>query len=318
LVVSSSALPLDVPALLGPNIRYRAPAEGHWERARLLAEVREADGLIALLVDRVDEDLLAAGPRLRIVANFAVGFDNVDVAAASARGVVVTNTPDVLTDATADFAFALLLAAARRLVEGDALVRSGHWTGWAPGQLLGAEVAGRTLGLVGLGRIGQAVARRARGFDMRILYSGPRAVAEAAALGAERVALEELLAQADFVSLHCPLTDDTRGLIDAAALAQMKPGAILVNTARGGCVDEGALAEALAGGRPGGAGLDVFAAEPLVHPDLVASPRVVLAPHAGSATTTARRRMGEICATAARAVLEGRRPDTAVNPEVFG
>jgi glyoxylate reductase len=318
LVVSSSALPLDVAALLGPEIRYRAPEQGHWDRARLLAEVPGADGLIALLVDPVDAELLAAAPGLRVVANFAVGFDNVEVAAASARGVVVTNTPDVLTDATADFAFALLLAAARRVVEGDALVRSGRWTGWAPGQLLGAEVAGRTLGLIGLGRIGQAVARRARGFDLRVLHTGPRPVAAAEALGAERVPLPALLAESDFVSLHCPLTDETRGLIDAAALAQMKPGAILVNTARGACVDEAALAAALGAGHLGGAGLDVFAAEPLVHPDVLASPRVVLAPHAGSATTTARRRMGEICATAVRAVLEGRRPDTVVNPEVFG
>lgn len=318
LVVSSSALPLDVPSILGPAVTYRAPARGHWARGRLLAEVRDADALIALLVDRVDEELLAAAPRLRAVANFAVGVDNIEVEAATARRVVVTNTPDVLTDATADFTFALLLAVARRVVEGDALVRSGQWQGWAPGQLLGAEVSGRALGLIGAGRIGRAVARRARGFGMRILYAGPRTVAAAEALGAERRALPALLAEADFVSLHCPLTAETRGLIDAEALARMKPGAILLNTARGACIDEAALAEALGAGRLGGAGLDVFAAEPRVHPGLLTCPRVVLAPHAGSATTTARRRMGEICASAARSVLEGGRPDTVVNPEVYG
>jgi glyoxylate reductase len=306
--VASAPLAVDVAALLGPGIVYQAPASGRLERAGLLHAVAGAHGLIALLTDRIDGELLeVAGPQLQVVANHAVGVDNVDVAACTRRGVVVTNTPDVLTEATADLTFALLLAAARRMVEGDALVRSGTWTGWAPTQHLGRDVAGATLGIVGMGRIGTAVARRAAGFSMPVIHSSRRA----------GVPFGELLAAADFVSLHCPLDADTRHLVDAAALARMKPTAILVNTARGGCVDEAALAEALAAGRIAGAGLDVFEAEPRVHPGLLASPKVVLAPHAGSATTSARSRMGEICATAVRAVLEGRRPPTVVNPEVY-
>ncbi|RMH37710.1 MAG: D-glycerate dehydrogenase [Deltaproteobacteria bacterium] len=287
-------------------------------RAELLAAVRDADALISLLVDRVDEELLAAAPRLRVVANCAVGYDNVDVAAATARGVAVTHTPDVLTDATADFTWALLLAVARRVVEGDALVRSGTWAGWEPGQLLGAPIAGRTLGIVGFGRIGRAVARRARGFDMAILYASPRpAGADAAALAARRVSLDELLAEADVVSLHCPLTDATRHLIDRRALAAMKSTALLVNTARGACVDEAALVDALEAGDIAGAALDVFEREPDVHPGLVASPKVVLAPHAGSATTAARAEMARLCAGAVRDVLSGRRPAHLLNPEAL-
>jgi glyoxylate reductase len=317
LVVSSSALPLDVGPLLGDRIRYRAPAAGRWDRARLREEAGAAAGLVTMLTDRVDDELLAAAPELKVVANFAVGFDNVDVEAATRRKVVVTNTPGVLTEATADFAFTLLLAAARRLVEGDRLVRSGAWEGWEPGQLCGAEVWGRTLGIVGLGRIGQAMARRGRGFGMRVLYAGPRPVPGADEVGARWVPFEELCAAADFVSLHCPLTDATRHLIDARALAAMKPTAVLVNTARGGCVDEAALAAALERGDIAAAGLDVFAKEPQVHPALRGNDRAVLAPHLGSATTTARRRMAEICATAVRSVLEGRRPETIVNPDAW-
>jgi glyoxylate reductase len=316
-VIASSALPVDIRPILGPGVDYREPAQGRLDRAALLRALDGAEGLIALLTDAVDEALLLAAPRLRVVANFAVGLDNVDVAAATRRGVAVTNTPDVLTDATADLAFALLLAAARHLVEGDRLVRSGRWTGWEPGQLLGAEVTGRTLGLIGLGRIGRAVARRAAGFSMRVLYSAPRPAAELPA-AAQHVPLDELLAEADFVSLHCPLTPATRGLIDAAALARMKPTAVLVNTARGACVDEAALAAALERGALAAAGLDVFAAEPAVHPGLLACERVVLAPHIGSATAVARRRMAEICARAVRAVLDRQRPETLVNPEVLG
>ena len=296
------------------------PPSGNMDPAALREALREAEALICLLSLPVDRALLAAAPRLRIVANFAVGIDNVDIAAATERGVLVTNTPDVLTEATADFAFALLLAAARRLPEGERLVRSGAWTGWAPGQLLGADVAGATLGIIGMGRIGQAMARRARGFSMTILYSASRPHLDAARLeaelGARQVDRAELLARSDFVSLHCPLTPQTRRVIDADALRAMKRGAILVNTARGGCVDEPALARALARGEIAGAGLDVFAEEPRVFPEILTSDRVVLAPHAGSATTTARRRMAEICANAVRAVLCGRRPPTLVNPEV--
>lgn len=307
------------------------PDAGTMPRDQLMEALAPARALISLVSVPVDEALLAAAPHLRIVANFGTGYDNVDTAAATRRRVVVTNTPDVLTEATADFAFALLLAAARRLGEGERLVRSGRWDGWAPGLLLGADVAGATLGIVGMGRIGRAMARRAQGFSMRVLYcngrgddenqarlDGPRADGTTPGeRGARPVSLDELLAESDFVSLHCPLTARTRHIIDRAAMARMKSGAILVNTARGGCVDEDALVDALNQGQLAGAGLDVFAEEPTVHPGLLRCERAVLAPHAGSATVTARRRMAEICARAVRTVLDGRVPETVVNPEVY-
>lgn len=317
-VVASAALPLEVAPILGSGVGYVEPPQGHLSRAELLAAVGGADGLICLLTDRIDGELLATAPRLRVVANFAVGYDNVDVAACTARGVAVTNTPDVLTEATADFAFALLLAAARRVAEGDALVRGGRWTGWEPGQHLGASVSGATLGIIGLGRIGRAVARRAAGFDMPVLALASGRNHADDPPGVDRVSLDQLLARADFVSLHCPLTDETHHIIDAGALLSMKPTAVLVNTARGPCVDEAALGAALAAGQLAGAGIDVFEHEPEVHPALLASPRAVLAPHAGSATYTARRRMGEICANAVRSALAGERPPTVINPEVYG
>jgi glyoxylate reductase len=319
-VVSTAALPFDISPILG-DVRLVAPESGDMTRAELLSAVAGAEGLITLLSVAVDQELMGAAPRLRVIANFAVGLDNVDVAAATRRGIAVTNTPDVLTEATADLAFGLLLCTARRLIEGDRLVRSGTWAGWAPGQLLGTDVAGATLGIIGMGRIGQAMARRARGFGMDILYTNPRPLAHAAVLerelGARAAGKDELFSRCDFVSLHCPLNPDTRHIINDRALAAMKPGAMLVNTARGGCVDEAALVRALDTGAIAGAGLDVFEGEPRVHPGLVASDRVALAPHIGSATTTARRRMAEICAHAVRAVLDGRQPPTLINPEVY-
>jgi glyoxylate reductase len=233
------------------------------------------------------------------------GVDNIDVDAASARGIAVANTPDVLTDATADFTLALLLACARRLREGEALVRSGQWTGWEPTQLLGLELRGATLAIVGAGRIGTAVARRAEAFGMRVVSVG------------RGDPLGPALAVADVISLHCPLTAATRGLIDAAALAAMKPGAILLNTARGGIVDEDALVDALERGHLAAAGLDVFAGEPTVSPRVRASERVVLAPHLGSATTATRSAMAELCVTAVREVLAGRAPANLVDPSMW-
>ncbi|HEY1694548.1 MAG TPA: D-glycerate dehydrogenase [Polyangiaceae bacterium] len=278
------------------------------------AIARELDGLVALLTDRVDAALLGRAPRLRVVANVAVGVDNVDLAACAARGVVVTNTPGVLTEATADLAFGLLLAAARRIAEGDRIVRSGAYAGWTPSFLLGARVHGATLGIVGLGRIGQAVARRARGFGMRVLYAQPARLGEPLerALGATHVPIDALFAQADFVSLHCPLTPDTHHLVDAQRLAAMKPGAVLVNTARGPCIDETALAEALARGPLGAAALDVFEDEPHVHPALLALDNVVLAPHVGSADRPTREAMARIAADNVLAVLAGDAPLTPV------
>jgi glyoxylate reductase len=309
-VVCTAALPVDLEALIGEPVRLVDPAD-------LPQAISGAEALICLLTHRIDAALLDRAPRLRVVANYAVGYDNVDVPAATARGVAVANTPDVLSEATADLAFALLLAAARRLGEGERLVRAGRWTGWEPGQLLGTDVWGRTLGIIGLGRIGQAMARRGRGFAMPIIYSQRNPASPEVAAGAEHVPLHDLLTRADVISVHCPLTPATRHLIDAAALARMRPTAILVNTARGPIVDEAALAAALAAGQIAGAGIDVFEREPEIHPGLLASERAVLAPHLGSATTTARRRMAELCARAVRSVLAGQRPDNLVNPSVW-
>ncbi|HEX7000902.1 MAG TPA: D-glycerate dehydrogenase [Trueperaceae bacterium] len=283
-------------------------------RVDLLSHAAGASALITLMSERVDDELLdAAGPQLKVVANYAVGYDNIDVPACHRRGVVAANTPGVLDDATADMAFALLLAVARRLCEGDALVRSGAWTGWQPEQLLGAHVTGATLGIVGLGRIGRAVARRARGFDMRVLYHNRRPDPEAAReLGASYAPLDELLQESDFVSLHAPLTDETRHLIGSRELALMKPAAVLVNTARGPVVDEAALVSALQDGSIAGAGLDVFEEEPAVHPGLPGLPNVVLAPHLGSATLETRTAMARLCSEAVLAVLAGREPANVI------
>jgi glyoxylate reductase len=272
--------------------------------------VRDVDGIVCLLSDRVDEALLdAAGPRLAVVANYAVGLDNVDLAACARRDVAVAHTPGVLTEATADQAWALLLAVARRVLEGHRMVASGSWHGWSPLQLLGTELHGRRFGVVGLGRIGRAAARRARGFGMEVVYHARSAKPEAEAeLPARRLPLDELLATSDVVSLHCPLTDATRHLIDAEALERMKPSAILVNTARGEVVDEAALVDALVRGVIAGAGLDVFEREPRIHPRLPALPNVVLAPHLGSATVATRDAMAVLVADAVIDVLAGRRP----------
>lgn len=288
------------------------PIEGpevKWPAERWRAEVADAAALICLLTDRIDAAVLEAAPRLRVVANYAVGVDNVDLAAAAARGVAVANTPDVLTEATADFTFALLLAVSRRLIEGEALVRADRWEGWVPDLLLGRAI--ETLGLVGYGRIGRAVARRARGFGMRVLVADTRGV-PAVEEGDTAVALDALWGAVDAVTLHCPLTPATRGLVDARAIARMKPGTYLVNTARGAVIDEDAVADALESGHLGGAALDVFVGEPRIHPRLRAAPRTVLAPHLGSATTTARVRMAELCLSAVRDVLDGRRPPNLV------
>jgi glyoxylate reductase len=265
------------------------------------------DAVVALLTDRIDASVLDASPRLRVVANVAVGVDNIDVTACRARNVVVSNTPDVLTEATADFTFGLMLAACRRITEGDRLVRSGGFTGWTPTMLLGARVHGATLGIVGLGRIGRAVARRARGFGMHVLYTQRTRLddALARAMGATFVDLDDLFARSDIVTLHCPLTPETRGLVDASRLARMKPGSVLVNTARGPCVDEAALAHALANGPLAAAALDVFADEPRVQPELLARDNVVLAPHIASAERATREAMARIAAENVIAVLAG-------------
>lgn len=283
-------------------------------RAELLRRVQSADALLCLLTERVDAALLAAAPRLRVVANLAVGYDNLDLDALAARGIVATHTPGVLTETTADLAFALLLAVARRLPEGERYVRSGQWTTWGPLLLLGQDVHGATLGIAGLGRIGAAVARRATGFGMTVLYTARSAHPEAeAATGARRVPFPELLAASDFVSVHLPLTPETRGLFDEAAFRRMRRTAYLVNTARGPIVDTMALYRALTEGWIAGAGLDVTDPEPLPadHP-LLTLPNCLVVPHIGSASVATRTRMAALAAENIRAVLEGRPPPTPV------
>jgi glyoxylate reductase len=266
----------------------------------------QADAVICMLSDRIDAGLLSHATRLKILANYAVGYNNIDLAAARAQGVVVTNTPDVLTDATADLTWALLFAVARRVIEGDRWIRIGTWPGWAPTQLLGADVSGKTLGVIGMGRIGQAVARRAEGFRMPVLYASPRPVTAPAGLTWSRRSLDDVIAQSDFLSLHVPLTETTRRLIGPRELALMKPTAFLVNTSRGAVIDEAALVSALTAGTITGAGLDVYEQEPAVHAGLTALPNVVLLPHLGSGTREARIRMGAICLDNIAAVLSSR------------
>ncbi len=290
-------------------------------REELLRHVAGCDGILTLLTDRVDAALLdAAGPQLRVVSNLAVGFDNVDVAECTSRGIPVGNTPGVLTETTADLAWALLMAVARRVVEGAAHVRSGRWRTWDPLLLLGPDVHGATLGIVGFGRIGQAVARRAGGFGMRVLYhSRTRAAPDIErSLGATFVSLDELLAESDFVTLHVNLTLETRSLINAAALARMRPTSILVNTARGPVVDTMALYEALRGGTIAAAALDVTDPEPLPadHP-LIGLANCLVVPHIASASWATRGKMAEMAAANLLAGVRGERLPTLVNPEVY-
>jgi glyoxylate reductase len=284
-------------------------------REELLRRVAGADAVVSLLTERIDAELLdAAGPQLKVVANVAVGYDNIDVPACTERGIVATNTPGVLTEATADIAFGLILSATRRLGEGERLIRSGQAWKWGMFFLLGSSLHGKTLGVVGMGGIGQATATRAKAFGMEIVYQSRSAIDPeiAAALGARRVDLEELLAISDIVSLHCPYGPATRHLIGAEQLAAMKDSAYLINTARGPIVDEAALASALREGLIAGAGLDVFENEPSVHPGLLELENVVLAPHLGSATVETRTAMAMLAAENVLAVLGGQRPPAPI------
>jgi glyoxylate reductase len=305
----SGPLPGDAVERLRAAFDVKVGEAGEGVRGAVFAACAgEIDALVALLTDRIDAALLARAPRLRVVGNVAVGVDNVDLEACRARGVAVTNTPGVLTEATADVAFGLLLAAARRIAEGDRLIRAGEFPAWSPTTLLGRPVHGASLGVVGMGRIGQAMARRARGFGMHVHYTQRTRLAPELerALGATYADMDALFATCDFVSLHCPLTDATRGLVSRERLARMKPGSILVNTARGACVDEAALADALARGPLAAAGLDVFEDEPRVHPALRAAPNAVLAPHIGSADGPTREAMARMAVENVIALLEGR------------
>lgn len=315
-VLATRVFPGRVPEALRASFELdEHQGEGPLSRAELLARAAGCDGLVLTFAERVDAELLdAAGDRLRCVATFSVGLDHVDVAAASERGVVVANTPGVLTLPTAELALALLLALVRRVAEGDRLLRDRERWAWTPSFMLGRGLAGLTLGCVGYGRIGRETARLAQAFGMRVVHTSRHGAGTPGWLP-----LDRLLATSDVVSLHCPLTPETRHLIDAAALARMKPTAVLLNTSRGPVVDEQGLVDALRAGRIAGAALDVFEREPEVHPGLLELDNVVLAPHLGSATAETREAMGMLCVEALRAVLlEGRAPANAVDPGALG
>lgn len=307
----AAALVSEVAELVQPNLEDRSP-----EKSELLAAVAGADAIFCLLTEPIDDEVLEAAGDCRLIANMAVGYNNIDVKAATRRGIGVTNTPGVLTEATADLTWALILGVARRVALGDVETRSGRFKGWGPLYFLGGDVTGRTLGLVGPGRIAEAVAERAVGFRMSLLYHGRRANPKLDALGARSVALDELLAQSDFVSLHTPLSPETRHMINDQALALMKPSAYLINTARGPVVDEAALVRALQTGRIAGAGLDVYEDEPRLAPGLTECPNAVLLPHLGSATFATRAAMARMAAENIVALARGARPPNLVNPEV--
>jgi glyoxylate reductase len=282
--------------------------------AALIERARGKHAIVSQLTDKLSREVISQlDPEVRVIANVAVGYDNIDIPAATERGILVTNTPGILSDTTADFAFALLMASARRVVEAHEFVHSGKWSRWGIDLMVGQDIHHRTLGIIGMGRIGQAVARRGLGFSMRILYAGTKALQTD--FPAEFVSMETLLRESDFVSLHVPLNDRTRHLIGEAELKTMKKTAILINTARGPVVDEAALAHALKNGIIAGAGIDVFEREPQVHPDLLQLRNVVLAPHIATASVATRTRMSMMAAENAVAVIEGRRPPNLLNPE---
>lgn len=299
------------------DAEYWADAERP-PREEVLRRVKDKEGLICLLTEKVNDELLRAAPKLRIAANVAVGFDNIDVGACTRRGVVATNTPGVLDETTADFAWTLLLAVARRLGEGEALARSGNWKGWNLDQLCGADVWGKTLGVVGFGRIGRAVARRASGFQMKVIYTDAVRAPEDAehSLNAEFRDMSSLLAESDFISLHVPLLPETRGLLDGPKFYRMKPTAFLINTSRGPVVDEAALVAALEGKKIAGAALDVYENEPFIHPGLK-RPNVVLAPHLASASLETRTKMAVMAVNNVVALFKGQRPANMLNPDIL-
>lgn len=318
-LVTRHVYPDAIDLLDGPlDVQYHDDDDG-LSPGELRAALADKHGVVCQLTDRLDAAAMDAAPELRVIANVAVGFDNIDVAAATERGVVVTNTPGVLTDTTADLAFTLLLATARRVTEAERFLREGRWHQWRIDLMCGHDVHHHTLGILGLGRIGRAVARRARGFDMRLLYHDAVRIApeEEQALGLAFVDRDTLLREADFVSLHLPLNQATHHYIGADELALMQPHAILVNTSRGPVVDEAALAAALADRHIAGAGLDVFEAEPEVHAGLLALDNVVLVPHIGSASVKTRTRMCTMAAENALAVLQDEAPPNPVNPQAL-
>ena len=289
------------------------------DRQAIISGVKDKHGLLPMLGDSINEEVLNCAPHLKMIANFGVGYNNIDVRAATARGIMVSNTPGVLTDATAELAFALILAVSRRIVEGDRMVREGRFKFWAPMLFLGREVTGKTLGIIGMGKIGKAVAIRARAFDMRILYHNRKRIdsKEEKTLRAEYVDLKTLLKESDFVSLNVPLTEETKHLIGKNELSLMKSTAFLINTSRGPVIDEKALVEALRTRKIGGAGLDVYENEPSLTPGLTELDNVILLPHVGSGTLETRIKIGTLAVENLIAGLEGRKPPNLVNPEVL-
>ena len=287
-------------------------------RDEVLRRVTDKEGLICLLTEKINDEFLRSAPKLRIASNVAVGYDNIDVDACTKRGVVVTNTPGVLDETTADFAWTLLMAVARRVAEGEALARSGNWKGWNLDQLCGADVWGKTLGIVGFGRIGRSVARRASGFQMKVIYTDAVRVSEEVekSLNAEFRDMNALLTEADFVSVHVPLLPETRGLFDAPKFFRMKPTAFLINTSRGPVIEEAALVSALENNKIAGAALDVFENEPFLHPGLK-RPNVVLTPHIASASIETRTKMAVMAANNIVALFKGQRPPNILNPDTF-
>jgi glyoxylate reductase len=319
-IVITGRLPEDIMVSLAKNYAVEANMEDKpFERQKLLQCIHDKDGLISMITDSVDAELLGTAAHLKIIAHFGVGYNNIDVKAATARGILVSNTPGVLTDATAELAFALILAISRRLVECDRITRKGHFQYWAPMLFLGREVSGKTLGIIGLGQIGKAVAQRARGFDMRILYHNSHRleISEEKTLHAEYVSLKTLLTESDIVSLHVPLTEHTKHLISKDELSVMKPTAYLINTSRGPVVDERALLNALREKKISGAGLDVYEHEPALTPGLSELDNVILLPHVGSGTLETRMRMATMAAENLIAGLSGEVPPNLVNPEVL-
>ncbi len=302
-----------------PNFQMN-PEERVLSRAELLEKIKGCDAILSLLTDKIDGEALdTAGSQLKVVANMAVGYDNIDLAAVTARGVMATNTPGVLTDATADHAWALLFSVARRIPESEKFLRAGKFKSWGPLLFLGGDITGRTLGIIGAGRIGHAVAMKSRGFNMRVLYADevPNTKLEQE-IGARQVSVEELLRESDFVSVHVPLLPSTKHLINTQSLRLMKKTAYLINTSRGPVVDEAALAQALKSGVIAGAALDVFENEPLVHPELLKLDNIVLTPHTASATIETRSKMATMAAENLIAALAGQKPANLVNVEVWG
>src|SRR5215467_14179888 len=295
------------------------PEDRILSKKELVEKLRDKDGALTLLTDAVDLEVLQSAPKLKVVANFAVGFNNVAIEPATKLGIAVTNTPGVLTETTADFAWTLLMAAARRVVEGDKFARAGRFKAWGPKMLLGYDIYGKTLGLVGLGRIGQSVARRAAGFNMRVVFHDPESIPERIIkeLGVTRLSFDELLRVSDFISLHVPLFPETHHLLNDRTFALMKPTCIVINTSRGLVVDEKALVRALRDGKIAGAGVDVFEREPDIEPALFEMESVVLAPHIASASHETRLKMCTMAADNLLAVLKGQHPPNLINPEVW-